>query len=48
MVMKRVQFQAGLSLPAFLKRYGTEAQCERALEHARWLEGFVCLRSGTA
>ncbi|MFT4196990.1 MAG: IS1595 family transposase [Pseudoxanthomonas sp.] len=44
MAMNRVQFQAGLSLPAFLKRYGIEAQCERALEQARWPDGFVCPR----
>ncbi|OLG55489.1 transposase, partial [Xanthomonas oryzae pv. oryzae] len=28
MAMNRVQFQAGLSLPAFLKRYGNAQQCE--------------------
>jgi ribosomal protein L37AE/L43A len=49
MAMNRAQFQAGLSLPAFLKRYGTEAQCARALEQARWPQGFVCPRcTGTA
>jgi len=48
MAMNRVQFQAGLSLPAFLKRYGTEAQCEQALERARWPQGFVCTRCGGA
>ncbi|OLH02735.1 transposase, partial [Xanthomonas oryzae pv. oryzae] len=32
MAMNRVQFQAGLSLPAFLKRYGNAQQCEQALE----------------
>ncbi|OLG87914.1 transposase, partial [Xanthomonas oryzae pv. oryzae] len=29
MAMNRVQFQAGLSLPAFLKRYGNAQQCEQ-------------------
>lgn len=49
MAMNRVQFQPGLSLPAFLKRYGTEVQCERALEDARWPQGFVCSQcTGTA
>lgn len=42
MVMNRIQFQPGLSLPAFLKDYGTEVQCEQALEAARWPQGFVC------
>ncbi|OLG76103.1 transposase, partial [Xanthomonas oryzae pv. oryzae] len=35
MAMNRVQFQAGLSLPAFLKRYGNAQQCEQALEISR-------------
>lgn len=42
MAMNRLQFQPGLSLPAFLRRYGTEAACENALQQARWPEGFVC------
>ncbi|MCD9007953.1 transposase, partial [Luteimonas sp. XNQY3] len=44
MAMNRVQFQLGLSLPAFLKRYGSERQCEQALEASRWPDGFVCPR----
>ncbi|RBI49485.1 IS1595 family transposase, partial [Xanthomonas oryzae pv. oryzae] len=44
MAMNRVQFQAGLSLPAFLKRYGNAQQCEQALEISRWPQGFVCPR----
>jgi Zn ribbon nucleic-acid-binding protein len=28
----------------FLQRYGTEEQCEAALEAARWPSGFVCPR----
>lgn len=35
MPMNRIQFQPGLSLPALLARFGTEAQCEAALERAR-------------
>ena len=35
MAMNRIQFQQGLSLPAFLEQFGTEAQCEAALEKAR-------------
>jgi hypothetical protein len=42
MAMNRVQFQAGLSMPAFLDLYGTEAQCEAAVIAARWPHGFVC------
>jgi ribosomal protein L37AE/L43A len=42
MTMNRVQFQAGLSMPEFFERYGTEAKCRQALEAARWPVGFVC------
>jgi len=35
MPMNRIQFQPGLSLSTFLEQFGTEAQCETALEHAR-------------
>ena len=44
MAMNRVQFQPGLSLPAFLRDYGTEAACSSALLSARWPTGFVCPR----
>jgi hypothetical protein len=40
--MNRVQFQTGLSMPAFFDLYGTEAQCEAAVIAARWPHGFVC------
>ena len=42
MSMNRIQFQPGLSMPEFLKQFGTEAQCEAELEQARWPQGFVC------
>jgi ribosomal protein L37AE/L43A len=42
--MNRVQFQPGLSLPAFFKHYGTEEQCMQALLRARWPGGFICPR----
>lgn len=42
MKMNRIQFQAGLSLNAFLSSYGTEEQCQAALEKARWPHGFRC------
>lgn len=44
MAMNRIQFQPGLSMPEFLKHYGTEAQCATALEQARWPTGFRCPR----
>jgi len=43
-----IQFQPGLSMDEFFERYGTEAQCEAALEHARWPSGFVCPECGSA
>jgi hypothetical protein len=48
MAMNRIQFQPGLSMPEFLKRDGTEAQCAAALEQARWPGGFRCPRCGGA
>ena len=48
MAMNRIQFQHGLSMPEFLKDYGTEAQCERVLEAVRWPNGFCCPRCGQA
>jgi transposase-like protein len=44
MSMNRIQFQPGLSLPEFLKHFGTETQCATALEQARWPQGFRCPR----
>jgi transposase-like protein len=44
MAMNRIQFQLGLSLPEFLKHFGTEPQCAAALEQARWPQGFCCPR----
>jgi ribosomal protein L37AE/L43A len=42
MPINKIQFQPGLSLPKFFERFGAEAQCEAALEQARWPSGFVC------
>jgi ribosomal protein L37AE/L43A len=42
MAKNMVQFQAGLSLPAFLERYGSEEQCRAALTRQRWPQGFQC------
>ena len=44
MAMNRIQFQPGLSMPEFLKDYGTELQCEQALATVRWPDGFRCPR----
>ncbi len=42
MKMNRVQFQPGLSLNQFLNQYGSQEQCEAALEASRWPGGFTC------
>lgn len=42
MAMNRIQFQPGLSMVEFFRQFGTETQCEAALEKARWPEGFRC------
>lgn len=42
MGMNRVQMQAGLSMPEFLKQYGTEAQCEAVVMAMRWPQGYRC------
>ena len=44
MARNGIQFQKGLSLPEFQRLYGTEGQCEAALEKARWPDGFRCPR----
>ncbi|MEG7523610.1 MAG: transposase, partial [Chromatiales bacterium] len=48
MAMNKVQFQAGMSLSEFFEQFGTEQQCERSLEQARWPHGFVCPQCGGA
>lgn len=42
-----IQFQKGLSLRAFLRDYGTEAQCLGAVLNSRWPEGFICPECGS-
>jgi hypothetical protein len=42
MAKSKVQFQKGYSLFEFLKDYGSEAQCEKALFAWRFPHGFVC------
>lgn len=46
MPINRIQFQPGLSLPDFFAQFGTEAQCEAALERTRWPNGFICPECG--
>jgi transposase-like protein len=46
MAKNPIQFQKGLSLPAFQSRYGTEEQCRQALYDLRWPQGFVCPSCG--
>lgn len=48
MAKNQVQFQKGLSLPQFLKHYGTESQCHDALFAWRWPSGFICPECGHA
>jgi transposase-like protein len=42
MARNPVQFQKGLSLIEFNRRYGTDEQCHAALIKMRWPNGFVC------
>ena len=42
MAKNKVQFQKGLSLVQFIKKYGTDQQCRDALFKARWPHGFTC------
>ena len=42
MPQNRIQFQRGMPLDEFMDLYGTEQQCEDALEKARWDDGFSC------
>lgn len=42
MSINRIQFQTGMSMPEFLNQFGSEDQCEIALEQSRWPQGFAC------
>jgi ribosomal protein L37AE/L43A len=46
MAKNQVQFQKGVSIPAFLKQYGQEKQCQSALHKLRGPEGFKCPECG--
>ncbi len=42
MTKNKVQYQKGLSINGFLKKFGTEEQCEKAIFNWRYPQGFVC------
>ncbi len=44
--MSRIQFRLGMSLSQFRELYGTEEQCEAALEQALWPDGLRCPQCG--
>lgn len=46
MAKNAVQFQQGMSLADFVKRFGTEERCRQALFNWRWPKGFVCPECG--
>jgi hypothetical protein len=46
MARNAVQFQKGLSEPAFERHYGTEEKCRAVIVAARWPEGFECPACG--
>ena len=46
MARNPVQFQKGISLSEFLKRYGPEDQCFDALYRGRWPKGLQCPHCG--
>lgn len=48
MAQNFVQFQHGMSLPDFLRCFGTEDACAEAVLRARWPGGFVCPRCGAS
>jgi len=41
-----VQFQKGLSMVEFMRRYGTQEKCHAAVVAQRWPDGFVCPECG--
>ena len=47
MARNPVQFQKGLSMAEFMRRYGSEEQCHAALVEMRWPDGFVCPACGS-
>ena len=48
MAFNQIQFQHGMSIPDFLRSFGTEAQCAEAIKAVRWPEGFRCPRCASS
>ena len=48
MAFNQIQFQHGMSIPEFLRSFGTEAQCAEAIKSVRWPEGFRCPRCASS
>ena len=48
MAPNMVQFQKGLSIFEFLKSYGTEEACRKAVFQLRWPNGFRCPKCGNS
>jgi hypothetical protein len=48
MPINKIQFQPGLSLPAFFEQFGTEAQCEAAVEQAALAPDALMVSDGLA
>ena len=46
MARNTVQFQKGLSEPAFERQYGSEEQCRAVVVALRWPNGFECPACG--
>ena len=44
MASHQIQFQQGMSIPEFLARFGSEAQCVEGVLATRWPTGFYCAR----
>jgi transposase-like protein len=42
-----IHFQPGMSITAFVRDFGSEAQCFQALKAARWPDGFRCPSCGS-
>ena len=48
MANRQIQFEPGMSIPEFPRRFGTEAQCSEAVKLARWPDGLRCPRCAVA
>ena len=46
MPVNKIQFQKGLSVPEFHRKYGTEEQCQKVLEKVKWPRGYECEECG--